>query len=208
MSIQKITKRHIPQKLRNEIMQNKGGQPVIERILKAYGFTTRQALCNHLGISQSTMANRYARNTFPSDWTVICSLETGASLLWLATGDGVMFEDEDEAEVATKTLRHLTITNGVITSQSEVVYDSSLIPSGLSAPFLVTFENSVYLVDNHDGEINDGWWLIEIDGLTSIREVFRFPGGRIRIENGRASFECQSQEIKVLGKVLSHTQSL
>ncbi|HBY5271110.1 TPA: phage repressor protein, partial [Klebsiella pneumoniae] len=28
MSIQKITKRHIPQKLRNEIMQNKGGQPV------------------------------------------------------------------------------------------------------------------------------------------------------------------------------------
>ncbi|EIX9502888.1 TPA: phage repressor protein CI [Klebsiella pneumoniae] len=208
MSIQKITKRHIPQKLRNEIMQNKGGQPVIERILKAYGFTTRQALCNHLGISQSTMANRYARNTFPSDWTVICSLETGASLLWLTTGDGVMFEDEDEAEVATKTLRHLTITNGVITSQSEVVYDSSLIPSGLSAPFLVTFENSVYLVDNHDGEINDGWWLIEIDGLTSIREVFRFPGGRIRIENGRASFECQSQEIKVLGKVLSHTQSL
>ncbi|HFN7020625.1 TPA: phage repressor protein CI [Klebsiella pneumoniae] len=189
-------------------MQNKGGQPVIERILKAYGFTTRQALCNHLGISQSTMANRYARNTFPSDWTVICSLETGASLLWLTTGDGVMFEDEDEAEVATKTLRHLTITNGVITSQSEVVYDSSLIPSGLSAPFLVTFENSVYLVDNHDGEINDGWWLIEIDGLTSIREVFRFPGGRIRIENGRASFECQSQEIKVLGKVLSHTQSL
>lgn len=187
-------------------MQNKGGQPVIERILKAYGFTTRQALCNHLGISQSTMANRYARNTFPSDWAVICSLETGASLLWLATGEGVMLEDEVEA--ITKTLRHLTITNGVVTSQNEIIYDSSLIPSGLSAPFLVTFENSVYLVDSHDGEINDGWWLIEIDGLTSVREVFRFPGGRIRIENGRASFECQSQDIKVLGKVLSHTQSL
>ncbi|HHT7585988.1 TPA: phage repressor protein CI [Klebsiella michiganensis] len=206
MSIQNITKHHITQKLRDEIMQNKGGQPVIERILKAYGFTTRQALCNHLGISQSTMANRYARNTFPSDWAVICSLETGASLLWLATGEGVMLEDEVEA--ITKTLRHLTITNGVVTSQNEIIYDSSLIPSGLSAPFLVTFENSVYLVDSHDGEINDGWWLIEIDGLTSVREVFRFPGGRIRIENGRASFECQSQDIKVLGKALSHTQSL
>ncbi|PEX89105.1 phage repressor protein CI [Klebsiella sp. KG9] len=204
MSIQNITKHHISQKLRDEIMQNKGGQPVIERILKAYGFTTRQALCNHLGISQSTMANRYARNTFPSDWAVICSLETGASLLWLATGEGVMLEDE----AVTKTLRHLTITNGVVTSQNEIIYDSSLIPSGLSAPFLVTFENSVYLVDSHDGEINDGWWLIEIDGLTSVREVFRFPGGRIRIENGRASFECQSQDIKVLGKVLTHTQSL
>lgn len=206
MSIENITKHHIPQKLRNDIMQNKGGQPVIERILKAYGFTTRQALCNHLGISQSTMANRYARKTFPSDWTIICSLETGASLLWLTTGDGVMFEAESEA--ITKTLKHLSITNGVVTSQNEIIYDSSLIPPGLSAPYLVTFENSVYLVDIHDGEINDGWWLIEMDGLTSVREVFRFPGGRIRIENGRASFECQSQDIKVLGKVLSHTQSL
>lgn len=182
MSIQNITKHHIPQKLRDEIMQNKGGQPVIERILKAYGFTTRQALCNHLGISQSTMANRYARNTFPSDWAVICSLETGASLLWLATGEGVMLEDEVEA--VTKTLRHLTITNGVVTSQNEIIYDSSLIPSGLSAPFLVTFENSVYLVDSHDGEINDGWWLIEIDGLTSVREVFRFPEGAYALRMG------------------------
>lgn len=206
MSINNITKHHIPQRLRNEIMQNKGGQPVIERILKAYGFTTRQALCNHLGISQSTMANRYARNTFPSDWAIICSLETGASLMWLATGDGVMFEAESEA--IAKTLKHQNITNGVVTSQNEIIYDSSLIPPGLSAPYLVTFENSVYLVDSHDGEINDGWWLIEMDGLTSVREVFRFPGGRIRIENGRASFECQSQDIKVLGKVISHTQSL
>ncbi|WP_213714976.1 phage repressor protein CI [Cedecea lapagei] len=204
MSIQNITKHHLTQKLRNEIMQNKGGQPVIERILKAYGFTTRQALCNHLEISQSTMANRYARNTFPSDWVVICNLETGASLLWLTAGDGPMFETE--ATAITRTLKHLIITNGVITSQNEIVYDNSLIPAGLSAPFLVTFESSVYLVDNHDGEINDGWWLVEIDGLTSVREVFRFPGGRIRIENGRASFECATSDVKVLGKVINRTE--
>ncbi|WP_162882498.1 helix-turn-helix transcriptional regulator, partial [Serratia marcescens] len=52
-------------------MQNRGGQSVIDRILKAYGFSSRQAFCNHLGISQSTMANRYARDTFPADWVVI-----------------------------------------------------------------------------------------------------------------------------------------
>ncbi|HBQ5869684.1 TPA: phage repressor protein CI [Klebsiella pneumoniae subsp. pneumoniae] len=206
MSIQNITKHHIPPKVREAIMQNKGGKPVIERILKAYGFTTRQALCNHLGISQSTMANRYARNTFPSDWALICSLETGASLLWLTSGDGSMLEDELDAGVVTKILRHLIITDGVVTSQNEITYDVSLIPAGLSSPYLVTFENSVYLVDSHDGEINDGWWLVEIDGLTSIREVFRFPGGRIRIENGRASFECAASDVKVLGKVISKTE--
>ncbi|MCV5888353.1 helix-turn-helix domain containing protein, partial [Escherichia coli] len=56
------------------------------RILKAYGFSSRQAFCNHLGISQSTMANRYARDTFPADWVVICSMETGVPVEWLAFG--------------------------------------------------------------------------------------------------------------------------
>lgn len=80
-------------------MQNRGGQKVIERILVAYGFTSRQAFCNHLGISQSTMANRYARDTFPADWVIICSIETGASIDWLASGiscesSSVLLNDE------------------------------------------------------------------------------------------------------------------
>jgi len=206
MSTNKITKRHVEPAVKNFIMQNTGGRPVIERLLKAYGFATRQALCNHLGISQSTMANRYARDTFPSDWTIICSLETGACLQWLVSGDGVMFEEQREQKAMT--LKHQNISNGVLSSPSEMIYDSSAIPSDLSSPFLITNENSLYLVDVHTGEINDGWWLIEIDGLVSVREVFRFPGGRVRIENGRASFECQAHDIKVLGKVISRTQSL
>ncbi len=117
-----------------------------------------------------------------------------------------MFDEESEQKILT--LKHQKITDGVIENQNEMVYDSSAIPGTLTAPFLVTFESSLYLVDIHNGEINDGWWLIEIDGLISVREVFRFPGGRIRIENSRASFECQTDEVKVLGKVISRTQSL
>ncbi|GJL39752.1 phage repressor protein [Enterobacter asburiae] len=206
MSTRNITNRHMPEKLQSNIMQNTGGQPVIERILKAYGFTTRQSLCNHLGISQSTMANRYARNTFPSDWTIICSIETGASLQWLISGEGGMFEDEVEHKALA--LKHYKITDGVLSSHNDIYYDSSLIPADLSSPSLVAFENSLYLIDEHEGEINDGWWVIEIDGLYSIREIFRFPGGRIRVENGKASFECQAQDIKVFGKVILKTEQL
>lgn len=206
MSIQKNTNRHIDQELRGNIMQNTGGQPVIERLLKAYGFTTRQSLCNHLGVSQSTMANRYARNTFPSDWTIICSIETGASLQWLISGEGAMFAGEVEHKALV--LKHYKITDGVLSSHNDIHYDSSLIPAGLSSPSLVSFENSLYLIDKYEGEINDGWWVIEIDGLFSIREIFRFPGGRIRIENGKASFECQAKDIKVFGKVILKTEQI
>lgn len=204
MSNLNITNHHIKDELKSAIMQNTGGQKVIERILKAYGFTSRQAFCNHLGVSQSTMANRYARNTFPSDWVIICSMETGASIKWLSSGEGMMFEDGHDDRVVM--LQHQKITNGVLNSQNEIFCDKSEIPEGLDSPFIVTADKSRFLVDAYEGEITDGLWLVQIDGLVSIREIYRFPGGRIRIENGKASFECDASDVKVLGKVISKTE--
>ena len=59
-----------------------------------------------------------------------------------------------------------------------------------------------------EGEIVDGLWLIEIDKLVSIRELVRFPGGGIRVENGKSSFDCQLSDIVVLGKVITRTEYL
>jgi lambda repressor-like predicted transcriptional regulator len=72
----------------NTISISKWWKEAITRILQAYGFSTRQALCDHLGVSQSTMANRWMRDTFPHDWLIACHLDTGASMLWLTTGQG------------------------------------------------------------------------------------------------------------------------
>lgn len=203
MSTTNITYRHVSEELKSEIMHNRGGQKVIERILKAYGFSSRQALCNHLGVSQSTMANRYARNTFPADWVVICSMETRASLMWLSAGEGMMFEGGNDERATT--LEHQKITNGVLSSQNDIIADKSEIPEGLTSPFVVSTEKSRYLVDLYSGDITDGMWLVEIDGLASVREIYRFPGGRVRIENGKASFECPVTDVKVIGKVVSKT---
>ncbi|WP_228706637.1 helix-turn-helix transcriptional regulator [Klebsiella pneumoniae] len=57
-----------------KINPNQGGKAAIERLVKAYGFTTRQALADHLGVSKSTLANRYMRDTFPADWIIQCAL--------------------------------------------------------------------------------------------------------------------------------------
>nr|WP_320386307.1 helix-turn-helix domain-containing protein [Enterobacter sp. 170198] len=37
-----------------------------------YDFITRQALCNRLGVSKSTMATQYMRDIFPTDWGLKC----------------------------------------------------------------------------------------------------------------------------------------
>ncbi|MTD08119.1 phage repressor protein [Serratia sp. YC16] len=185
------------------ISSQSGFKDAITRILKAYGFSTRQALCDHLGVSQSTMANRWMRDTFPHDWLIACHLDTGASMLWLTTGQGSPMPKVDGDSGLLLQLKE--ISNGFFSSTEQVRYDARLIPQDTSAPFIVKFENAFYLVDEFTGEINDGVWLIEIDGFMSIRQVYRLPGGRLRVENGPASFECTSSDIEVNGRVISKT---
>lgn len=62
-----------------------------------------------------------------------------------------------------------------------------------------------YLADMTAAEITDGVWLIEIQKLISVKELYRFSGRRIRVENGKASFECKADDIKFLGKVVART---
>ncbi|MEJ4046231.1 phage repressor protein CI [Erwinia sp. SLM-02] len=181
-----------------------GGKEAINRILQAYGFSTRQALCDRLGVSQSTMANRWMRDTFPHDWLLACHLDTGASLLWLATGEGEPQTSQNSDRGLT--LQYKEISNGVYGPTEKMRYDSRLMPADIASPFLVKFEKTIYLVDTFNSAINDGVWLIEIDGLASIRQVYRLPGGRLRVENGPASFECNTSDIHVAGKVISSTE--
>lgn len=83
---------------RKSIKLPEGGKDPIDRICAAYGFTSRQALCRHLDVSQSTMANRVMRGNFPSDWVLICAMETGASLDWLVYGRGEVPDFAAESE--------------------------------------------------------------------------------------------------------------
>lgn len=71
-----------------KVGNDSGGRDAINRLIKAYNFSSRQQLCDHLSVSKSTMANRYLRDSFPAKWVIQCALETGVSLFWLATGQG------------------------------------------------------------------------------------------------------------------------
>lgn len=88
---------------------NSGGKKVIERLVEAYGFTTRQALCDHLGVSKSTMATRYMRDIFPADWVLQCVMETGVSIDWLVSGKG---ESTTKAETALIDVEAQQLRNG------------------------------------------------------------------------------------------------
>ncbi|OTQ34256.1 helix-turn-helix domain-containing protein [Gilliamella apis] len=86
-----------------------GGAVVIDRIIKAYGFRTKLQLCKHFGTTSANLSLRYKRDFFPSDWVIRCMAETGASLEWLANGEGELLPNEKtkEAVLTDETLEKL-----------------------------------------------------------------------------------------------------
>lgn len=186
----------------NMIDFESGGRQAIERMIEAYGFTTRQALADHLKVSKSTLANRYLRDTFPGDWIIQCALETGASLEWLATGKGPEF-------LAPKSdLLHITnkkIIDGSLYDAGFCMFDKALMPEKLSLPIAITIADRTFLADSSFDEITDGKWLVEIEGKISIRDISRIPVGKIKVVDpvATSNFECALTDIKFLAKCCS-----
>ena len=61
---------------------------IINRMVLAYGTKTVKSLSELLGTTVSVIGNRVARNSIPYDLIVKCSIDTGANLQWLCTGEG------------------------------------------------------------------------------------------------------------------------
>lgn len=202
---------------------NTGGREAIERLLKAYGFTTKQALADHLKISKSTMANRNLRDSFPAEWVIQCALETGVSLLWLATGQGEMFSSQDRdknpVNESTITLRPLSkivapglkqaeLKNGELIAEGEILLDSSLLDAEPSDSLFIKTQADCFVVDTSVKQISNGYWLVDIDGVKSIVKIGRIPGNRIVVHQDESSFECSVDDIEAIGRAVKVIKSL
>lgn len=177
----------------------KGGRGAIERMVEAYGFSTRQALCEQLGVSKSTLATRYMRDSFPSDWVIQCTLETGVSLRWLTTGQGVMYEDSKLLDIVQVPRKKLV--EGKLLDTNFYMFDKAFLPDGLIDPVVIVDGDSTYIADCRFDEIVDGPWAVDIEGKISIRDIIRIPGGKVRIEGGKFAFDCQLEDIKFTQRI-------
>lgn len=173
-----------------------GGRKAIDRLIEAYGFTTRQALCDHLGVSKSTLATRYMRDIFPAEWIIQGALETGVSLSWLTTGEGLMFENaklNDVVQIPRKKL-----LDGKLYDSNFYMFDKAFLPDGLKDPVVILDGDITYIADRKFDEVQDGKWVVDIEGKVSVRDIIRIPGGKVRVEGGKFSFDCRLEDINFL----------
>ncbi|HCQ7474545.1 phage repressor protein C with HTH and peptisase S24 domain [Raoultella sp. BIGb0138] len=203
--------------------ENTGGKEAIHRLMAAYDFKSRQQLCDHLGASKSTMANRYLRDSFPAEWVIQCALETGVSLLWLTTGQGEPGSNIDSekninfvnsgkvkllSDLISPEIDKVTLTGGSLVEAGKAIIDSSLLPSDSSNLLLVNTAGDSYLVDRNQTPPVNGMWLVDIDGIKSIVKLTRLPGNRLVVHQDDSSFECSLDALEVLGKALKIIKSL
>ncbi|WP_445496419.1 phage repressor protein CI [Photorhabdus sp. SF281] len=176
--------------------------PVLDRIIEAYGFTSKLMLAHHFDMASSSLAGRYKRNIFPADMVVRCMAETGATLEWLATGQGKKFAD-DELNIIK--LPNHKLVDGKLYQSGCVMFDKLMFTAGVpspSDPICVLDNKTNYIIDRKFTDIYDGKWLVEIEEKISIRELTRIPIKRVRVSGVGMAFDCDLEDIKILGRVV------
>ncbi|HEB0945488.1 phage repressor protein CI [Enterobacter cloacae subsp. cloacae] len=175
---------------------------VLDRVVDAYGFTSKLQLADHFDMASSSLSARFKRGIFPADMVVRCVAETGASLEWLATGQGRKFDDE---ELDILKMPRRKIVDGLVYEAGMYMLDKVSFLPGVplpSSPMCVLEGNNQFIVDTSFTEVYDDQWLVEIEGKTSIRTLTRIPVKKVRVSGVGMAFDCGIDDIKVIGRVV------
>lgn len=175
---------------------------MLDRVVEAYGFTMKMQLADHLKIAASSLSARYKRDTFPADIVIQCVFETGANLEWLTTGQGKKFAG-DELDIV-KMVRQKLI-EGQLFDSGHIMFDKAIFLPGTPlpvAPVCILDHTTQYIIERSFAEVYDGEWLVEIEGKTGIRTLTRVPVKRVRISGTGTAFDCNLDDITVIGRVV------
>lgn len=176
---------------------------VLDRIIDAYGFSSKLKLAEHFGMASSSLAGRYKRGGFPADMVVRCVAETGVNLEWLSTGDGSKYGSGEEIN----TLKICTnkIVDGQLQKAESLLIDKNIFKQNdllPQKPACVIDSLATYIIEKEFSEIYDGEWLVEIEGKASIRTLTLIPIQKIRVTSKGITFDCSVDDIKVIGRVI------
>lgn len=174
----------------------------LDRVVEAYGFNLKVELAEHLGIASSSLSSRYKREVFPADIVLQCSIETGANINWLISGKGESF---GKSAPMGSSIDRLKLIDGRLEDAGSLIFDFSLLNDEVASDqnlVSVKDKDVNYIVARGLDEIQDGHWLVEIEGKAGFRSLTRIPIRKLRVGSGETSFECGIDDIKAIGKVV------
>lgn len=185
-----------------QIDLDKSSPDVLDRVIEAYGFQTKLALANHLGMASSSLAARYKRGLFPADIVVRCMAETDVTLEWLAKGTGKKYDD---GKLDIMKFSRKKLVDGQLFESGYLMLDKVMFLPGVPLPenpLCLLDEKIQYIIDQKFNDIYDGQWLVNIEGKVSIRNLVRIPIRKVRVSGVGMAFDCSLDDIEIIGRIV------
>ncbi|MDH5915106.1 phage repressor protein CI [Vibrio splendidus] len=179
------------------------GREFTEKLKNVTECKTYGLLADYYGIPQSTFSTWHTHNRTGWELIVRTHLATGASIRYMALGEGEPFQN-NEIVTPTNSIEKLVIVNGKLEKVGTVEIGlSTLNDFGLVQHSLIVIEQDgchLY-INKAESQPASGDYLIDIDGVLSINYLQRLPGKKLAIAFGASTIEVSEEDIKVLGRV-------
>lgn len=177
-----------------------GGKAVVERIKNAYGFTKQIDLAKHLEMPQSTFATWNSRGFFPAELVIRCVKETGARLDYVAYGEEPIFDDFSDV----KYFHRVKLENGKLFNMTPTAFTLPHLPPDTDPEktLCVVEDNRTYFIKTFYETLIDGEYLVVVENSKLMRYLTVLPGGKVRLDGGKFSFEAAVSDIEIVGRVI------
>ena len=180
------------------------GREFTEKLKDVTGCKTYELLADYYGIPKSTFSTWHTHNRTGWELIIRTHLATGASVRYLALGEGEPFEDGEPNTLTSQSLQIFGLVDGALVEAGQTALDlMTLDRFGLKPSFTQVIEDDsgIYYINKESTDPVAGDYLIDIDGRLSLNYLQRLPGKKLAIAFGSSTIEVSEDDIKVLGRV-------
>lgn len=172
-------------------------------IVKAYRFAKRKLLDEHLGTPHSTFSTWVSRSFFPAELVIRCMKETGARLDYVAYGNEPIFDNSDDL----KYFHAIKLENGKSFIMENKPFLLPYLPNldsreSYNKVFCILEDNHTYFATSDYGNLVDGEYFVIVENSHLICYITVLLAGKVRMDGGKFSFECELSDIDIVGKVI------
>ena len=187
-----------------------GGREVTERMKEVTKTKDFKSLGDVLGISKGTISTWHQRELTPFEVILRLHLKTGASIKYLALGEGEAFPDHAVQEHTSKKneaktlfdIDYFALVNGKFIGNETLAFDKSYLDKlGVLNVMGIEHDGTTFIVDKEVRQAVSGTYLVDMDGLLSLNEIQRLPGKKLAISFNGSTLTVEEDEVRVVGRV-------
>lgn len=177
------------------------GKDFTEKLKVVTNCDTFLKLADVYGVPRTTITTWHSHNRTAFELIVRTHLATGASVKYMALGEGEPFDSKIEPVEGLQTHR---LIDGALVDSGKVSIDlSTLDRFGLKPSITKVIEDDagIFYLNTESVDPVAGDYLLDVDGRLSINYLQRLPGKKLAIAFGASTIEVSEDDIKVLGRV-------